>query len=117
MEDNNKLESPLEKISVARFTGHTMPVSYTVSVSDIPVRVLQNNPNRVYALLQNIGESDVSIGFDDTTNYDEGIRIFSAGGAASLDYRTDGETVGYEMYGVCATGQSTVIRVYSVSVI
>jgi len=117
MDDTDKFKSPLERISVARFSGHTMPVSYCVVVGDNPVRLTHNNPNRVYSLLQNIGDSDVALGFDGNINYDEGIRIFAFGGAVSLDYRTDGESVGYEIFGVCANGQSTTVKVYAVSVI
>jgi len=117
MFDSEKNVSPLEKLSYDVFKRHTMPVSNLLYVLDGPTQILQNNPNRVYTLIQNIGVDDIYLGFDNMVGYGHGIRLFAQGGAVSLDFRTDGETVGYELFGICDLEHTGIVYVYAVNVI
>jgi len=117
MFDSEKNVSPLEKLSYDVFKRHTMPVANLLYVLDAPTQILQNNPNRVYTLIQNIGVVDIYLGFDNMVEYRHGIRLFAHGGAVSLDFRTDGESVGYELYGICKVESTSIVYVYTVNII
>jgi len=94
-----------------------MPVVYFIDVLDIPTQILQNNPNRVYAFIQNLGSYDIFLGFDNMVDYGQGIQLFANGGAVTLDYRLDGESVGYELFGKVKMDCLSFVYVYTVNVI
>lgn len=117
MTDQKPLNSPLERLSFERFKARTMPISYYRDVTDNPTEIVKNNPNRVSLIIQNIGTSDVAISFTPDVTFVNSIRLHAGGGAVSTDFNTDGEAVGFDIWAVCASGQSTKLRIYSVIIL
>lgn len=117
MTDQAQHQSPLEKLSIKHFSGRTIPVSYFRTVSDVAEEIVKANPNRVSLILQNVGSSDVAISLFPAISFNNGLKLSAGGGAVSIDFQNDGESVGFEIYGICSPGHVSNLRIYAVVVI
>ena len=81
------------------------PVTNTVGTT--PTKVLNNNPDRILALLVNLTANDGYVGFDNEVSATRGIPVPSNGGSLTLLIDEDGELVIQETYAVCPGGAGT----------
>ncbi len=105
--------SPLEALSKIRFGGRTFGVENIVTFGTTRVSLLRNNPNRVYALLINEGDSDIRVSIDGNVAIASGFILAASGGLIEISWETDGETVGYELYGI-SSGVANTVRTHEV---
>lgn len=96
-----------------KFDGPTRAKFQTVSVGTTSTRVLDNNPRRVAWLIVNISVNQGFANFDNGVSSSNGIILGAAGGSVAVEVNEDGETVGWEVYGVC-TGAAGNWWVYEV---
>lgn len=106
-------QSPLETLSIARFGGHTYGTEDVVTVLTTRTTILRNNPNRVYWVMINEGANDIRVSFDPSISATSGFVLAASGGVIVADWFNEGETVGYEVYGI-AVGVDTRLRVREV---
>ena len=110
---NNKPQSPLEALSLERFGGHTYGTEEVITVFVTRTTILRNNPNRVYWVMINEGANDIRVSFDPSITAVSGFVLAASGGIIICDWFNEGETVGYEVYGI-AVGVDTRVRVREV---
>lgn len=96
-----------------RFGYPTRAVFRAVTVGTTSTRVLDNNPKRVAWLCVNISVNQGYANFDNAVSTSNGIILGAAGGSISVAVDEDGETTGWELYGIC-TGAPGVWWVYEV---
>lgn len=113
-ESPENTRSPLEAISYKRFGGRTYIQQANVVVDTANLKILQNNPNRVYWQISNLSAYDCRIRFTANLPSSWSIPIVANGGVASMSVEDDGEVVGYEVY---ATFVGNPANVYVVEVI
>lgn len=65
--------------------------------------LLQNNPDRLAAIIINLGATAMYVAWDRDVSASHGILVVSGGGSLTLIADEDGELVGYELYGVAIT--------------
>lgn len=80
----------------------------TVTVGTTPTRVIDNNPNRVGYLVINLSSGSLFASFDTAVSTTNGILLGQLGGQFSMNWQYDFDVVGYELYGVVASGSNTV---------
>ena len=110
---NNPPQSPLEALSYARFGGHTYAIEGVVSVGTTRQTLIRNNPNRVYWVMVNEGANDVRVSFDPSITSASGFLLAASGGVIIGDWENEGETVGYETFGL-AVGAAVNVRIREV---
>lgn len=98
------------KLGVATYP-RINPLVDSVGIS--PVRILDNNPNRVGYLIVNVGSYPLYVAFSDAVSVTYGIYVAPAGGMVSAVWDEDFDLVGYELWGV-AGGGTTKIYVHEV---
>jgi hypothetical protein len=80
------------------------------SVGTTAVKVLNNNPDRIGWLIENLSANTIYIAYGPDVSSTKGIQIAANGGSASSVVSEDGEAVAYEVWAV-ATGASSAIYV------
>jgi len=87
-----------------RFNGFTRPITSVVSIgtsgSD---RVAPNNPNRIELIVVNSGTDLVTLDWKSPVVGGQGVRI-APGNTAIFHVDDDGDLVGWELFGIGATG-------------
>ncbi|MEM2990160.1 MAG: hypothetical protein QXQ02_03145 [Halobacteria archaeon] len=63
-----------------------------------PVRILDNNPNRLAWTIFNLGSGYVMLGFDREISSTRGIYLGSGGGGVNFLWSEEFELVGWELY-------------------
>lgn len=117
MSDNDVMSrSPLSRLSKREYERHTTLKRYTYTVTATPVRVAQENPNRVSLMIHNPNVLDVKVSNSASMGIGEGLLLSGNGGTIIFTYDEDGESVGYEFFAVLTT-TTTVIEVWEVTVI
>lgn len=108
--------STAHEFSSRRFGGPVRPRSRVVSVATTPTQVLDNNPRRVYWLIVNRAVNNGAFDIAADVTAANGILLGAGGGFASMDVELDGETVGYEVWGIqdVAAGSWRVFEVFRV---
>ena len=110
---DNKFTSPMGDLTAARFGGHTVANENVVSVGTTRQTLLRNNPNRVSWAMINEGLNDVRVTFDPSISSTSGWLLSASGGIILSDWETDGDTVGYEIFGI-AVGAPNNVRIREV---
>jgi len=82
------------------------PVTDTVGTT--VTQVLTNNPNRVFALISNLGSTDMFIGWDRQVSSSRGIRVPNSGGIVSLAWQEDYELCFQEVFAIALTSSVSV---------
>lgn len=95
--------SPLEALSYQRFGGKTYLQEKVFSLTTNLDVLLPNNPNRVFWAMINEGSFDVRLSTDPTITNTSGWLLAASGGAITMDWSIDGESVGYAIYGRSAS--------------
>lgn len=108
-----KARSPLEALSYNRFGGRTYLVSNYVGMAVTPSQIIRNNPNRVSWIMTNNDVNDVYIWLASYSPAFGFLLLMAAGGYIDTDWSEDGEIVGYEVWGMSASGTPK-IQVYEV---
>jgi len=92
----------------AKYGISTNTVENSVTVSTTPVRVLINNPNRLSAILSNIGSENVFISTNSSVTATSGIQLPADGGVMSTNYYEDFDQVTRNLYAIAASGSTTI---------
>lgn len=74
------------------------------AVATTVTRLLKNNPDRLSYTFINLGANSVYLAWDREVSTSRGVLVASGGGSITLSADEDGEIVGYELYGIAATG-------------
>jgi len=104
------------EFAAVRFGGPTEIRPSQVTVGITPVRLVANNPRRVFWMAFNQGTSNGAISTDQKVTISTGVPIQSNGGGASMDVLEDGESVAWEWFAITglATQNWTVFEVIRV---
>lgn len=94
----------LADLSKSRWGTNSRLIDRVVAVSTTATTILPENPRRVAYLIINRSSSAGSVGFSRPHSYTTGVYLPAEGGVFGLDFETDGEAVGYRVYGVLAAG-------------
>jgi len=81
------------------------PVTDTVAIT--ATQILLNNPNRIFALVSNLGATDMFIGWDRQVSSSRGVRVPNSGGIVSLAWEEDYELCFQELFAVAVTAPVT----------
>lgn len=105
----------LREFIQAQYGIRTDVIENTYTIGTTPSRILDNNPNRISAAISVLSGGNLYISGKPSVSTSSGAFI-GVGAAASLDWRTDADTAGYDMYGI-ASQASTVVYVREVVII
>jgi len=88
---------------------HTAPKENPVTdtVATTPTKILNNNPDRIFALIVNLSLNRGWIGFSSQVASTRGIPIAGNGGFVSLNVEEDGELVIYEVWALNENASGT----------
>lgn len=105
MTDNDMSDrSPLSQLAQRNYGRHTTTIEASIPVGDTPTRIIKENPNRVGLMLHNASTQDVWLSSTPMVGLTYGILLSGNGGTLMLDSLEDGESVGYEMWGIVTNG-------------
>lgn len=97
----------LEEFLQKQYGIRTDVIENVITVGTTPVRLAQNNPNRISYTLSNLSTNSIFTSHSPNTTITTGAVIGALNGQG-FDWRADGETVGYDLYGVAAAGSNLV---------
>ncbi len=100
--------SPLADLSTGRFGGHTYQNEQVLTVSNVALTRIPNNPNRVFWLAMTEGANDVRVSNRPEISGTSGYKMVANGVLISMFWENDGEAVGYEIYMIAVGAPSTV---------
>lgn len=100
--------SPLEGLSIQRFGGKTYLQERVFNMTTNLDVLLPNNPNRVFWAIINEGANDVRLSTDPTITNSSGWLLPAAGGVIIMFWESDGESVGYAIYGRCSVSPNNI---------
>jgi hypothetical protein len=80
----------------------------TASCGITATELLKNNPDRLAWTLINLGATGLYIAWDAGVSATHGIYVGPNGGAVSLIADDDGETTGYQVYGIALVGADAI---------
>lgn len=90
------------QLAARKWDGPTRPVSTTITPTNgSQFRVMQNNPRRLHWMLWNFGPNDVWVDFVQPVFSLQGFLLDNGGGWISQSLDEDGESVAWDLYGVC----------------
>jgi len=90
-------------------------IESTVTVGTTPVRIAQNNPNRISYTLSNLSTNTLYTSGNPSVSNTNGALV-SGSQSQVFDWRVDADTTGYDLYGV-ASAAGTVVYVREVVII
>ncbi len=100
---------------IETFVGGNYVVTVTnVTVTTAPTRIVQNNFERMTFTVTNMGNVDIRFAPNNLVSANNGVVLGSAGGGVSLIANEDLAMVGWDWWGICATG-STIVTVFEVT--
>lgn len=73
--------------------------------------LLRNNPDRLAAIIVNMGANAMYLAWDQDVGITHGIYVAAGGGAVNLIADEDGELVGYELLGAAPAGAVDILVV------
>lgn len=105
--------SSLYNVTVSNMGVGVTYVERVVSVDTIPVMLAPNNPRRLGLVVSNNAPASVTVGFNPSLAYGEGVMVTGGGGGLSMTHLEDGEVVGAALYmiGLVAGGDVYVLEV------
>lgn len=87
--------------------------AYSAIVGTTAIKLLPNNPDRIFYLVCNLGSYNVYVGYDAHVSSTRGIKVQSDGGIFQSYYEYDGPLVTQELYAISPSGA---VNVYVVTV-
>ncbi len=100
------------EFAAVRFGGPTEIKVFQVTVGTGTVRLVDNNPRRVFWIAINNGVNSGAISIRNDVTTGTGIPVQSNGGAVSMDVMEDGEAVAWEWFAITgAAGQNWTVFV------
>jgi|GEM_PF-6001430 len=100
------LSEYVEKEFGVKTVTKTNPI--TDSIKTTPTKVLGNNPDRLAAIIINLGDYTVYLSPRNDVSSTKGIKLSKSGGTLILNAKDDLELVGYEWWGIADGGNSTI---------
>jgi hypothetical protein len=95
------LHQVLERVYGVKTYSKVNPVTATVATS--PTRILAGNPNRLSAVIVNLGTTSVYVGPHNDVSSTKGIYIVNNGGYVSMSFETDFELVSEPWWAISIT--------------
>jgi hypothetical protein len=103
--------SPLSLLSEKWFGFPTRQEHKIVNVLPAGTRLLENNPQRVGYLIQNLTAQELFVGWDTIEATGTMLIVGLRGGQLTLVVQEDGEMVGYELFGRVTINSADVLVV------
>lgn len=93
---------PLKDILIREFGVETFPrINPLVSiVGNTPVKILDNNPNRLAWTFLNLSAVPISIGFSNEVSSINGIYMAARGGGINFLWNEEFDLVGYDVWAI-----------------
>ncbi len=94
----------LQQLLIGQFgvSGADLRESFPV-VSQSPVQILPNDPNRVGFIVSNLSTNTIFVGLGNAVTSTTGLSL-GGGNALSSKWRDDMQTVGFARFGISTTG-------------
>ena len=80
-----------------------------VTVGVTPTAIVGNNPNRLSYTLSNTSQQSIYTAENPSVSVNNGFQVTPAG-FQTFDWRTDGDTVGYELNGISSAPSTIFVR-------
>ncbi len=115
-DQRHRPRSPADEFSFHRFGGPTVRARDVITVTNVGVQILPNNPNRVNWWITNLGIANLTVDWIPGLVTSVGILIGPDGGYLSQLIQDDGTAVGDAVYGI-VSGANQNVYIYEVSIL
>ncbi|KKN12312.1 hypothetical protein LCGC14_1017640 [marine sediment metagenome] len=115
-DQRHRPRSPADDFSFHRFGGPTVRARGVITVNNVGVQLLPNNPNRVNWWITNLGTQVLTVDWVPAITNSVGILVGGTGGYLSQLIQDDGTAVGDAVYGIVG-GADQDVYIYEVSIL